>query len=172
MVNPWFLGVLTYNDCIMPDITLHFLLSMAQRQNCWLMLSYKYTRVYTGYMSLVSSVWSRIKFMRQWHTYSLPLVVLSSKHIDASFLLSCVCIVVVRCSWSHMLSTDVILQIFFHVITFIMQELTTSLYSPREIILAVWMWKFIWLCTISCSAKSSYAFVEKEKSMTFLKYVM
>lgn len=34
VVNPWFLGVLTYNDCIISDVSLHLLLSMVQRQNC------------------------------------------------------------------------------------------------------------------------------------------
>jgi len=47
-----------------------------------------------------------------------------------------------------MFSTDVILQIFFHAIAFITPKLTTGLYSSMEMILAVRMWKFVWLCTI------------------------
>lgn len=46
------------------------------------------------------------------------------------------------------------------------------LYNPGEMMLEVWMWKFIWLCTVCSSEGSSYVFVEKEKCMTFLKYVM
>lgn len=54
------------------------------------------------------------------------------------FHASCVCICVIRSSWSHILSAGVIPKIFFHTITFVMPELTMSLYNLSEMILGVY----------------------------------
>lgn len=60
-------------------------------------------------LCVLRRLWSRIKFMRLWHLYSLPWIIHSSKCVGASFLLACVCTGVIRPSWSRMFSTGVIL---------------------------------------------------------------